>query len=306
MASNKDPELVTIHNFDIDKVTYSAPKSKQRNVSNSSYLCADVTYSGAPMYIVGPEQSCHGFWGKTDFATKEVKKGEYQAAYPVRAYNNTEPNAEEKKFINIFTQMEKKLKEWIEEYAEHECMPENAQVLNAKGGYVKPTITYKKKQDSNNKPMKGKNYDLTSQGKIYADVYTNKKGAIVPKFYGPNDIELDPLRDCFEQLGMMTPVFYVKHIFLDDKVASIKLALHEANFTPVVSSTKKRFLGKNTATSNVVVEDDQSVEPIDSVDTDDLDIDPPPKKSPLKSKPQKEEEPAPKKGVVKKVVKKKN
>lgn len=311
MATNKDPELVTIHNFDINKVNYSAPKTKPRKAANSSFTCGEVTYNGGAMYIVGLEQSCHGFWNKTDFSTGKIKEGEYQTAYPVRAYDRKEPNADEKKFMNIFAQMEKKLKDWIEEYATHECMPENAQDLNEKNKYVKTTITYPKKKDANNKPVKGKVFDLSAQGKIYADVYTNKKGGITPKFYGPNDVELEPLKDCFEQLGMMTPVFYVKHIFLDDKVASIKLALQEANFTPIVRSSSKRLLGKNTATQSIVAQDEEGEggeAPSDTFDVDDLDDSvKETKKSSPKSKSQKEEvQSAPKKGLVKKVTKKKN
>ena len=318
MSKQTEIELTTADTFKLSNLEFGTPeaadiKDNTGKSSGAQYYKCSISYNGGQFAMEAPEQTCYGVQEEYAFGkakTPENFKG-HHLCYYCSEKKDVEMSPIEKKFVTILRSIETKLSNHLKNNADY--LTEKQASLASQGKLLSAIARYPKKEVPSNNPKNKQPRKVDDKEKplrFYVRMIVSKNGKFVTRFYGPNDRELNPLTECFDTKGLIQPVIKFEYVYIGEGSATVQLKLYECNFTPLVSSNRKRLIGKNehsesmqdseTPQENQDVKPSEKFDPNESLEGGDDFEEPLIEESSLREKPK----PVVKK-VVKRIVKKK-
>lgn len=272
-------EVVTLDNFDINKVVFGEPTEtfNQDKKSTGNYKC-EIRFKTSKgtecKFILGcPEDYCYGFqktykWMKP--LTPENFEG-YQMSYyfeSPRKENYKEQTREQKAYVDIIKQIEEKLVDHLAAYAE--MLPTGMDEQAAKRSLdIKSILSYPKKNVEvklpNGKTVTKEVEDNSKPLRMYARLkYYHPTQTFSTMVFGPGNRREDPLKyvqpDKGEKdingnivqkytNGYIQPAFEFSHVFIGPtmKKVTFKVQLAQCTYKPIERKQIQQLVPINTA-----------------------------------------------------------
>lgn len=271
-------ELVPVGKLNPKNLVFGIPEEadiKQNNTVTGKYTKCKLEYKNSKgelggLYMAAPREFCYGV--AKDYAFGKEKIDENLKGYQVCLFcsdpsKTAKPATEEqKRFIHDLKTVEKLLSDHLKKNIDF--LDEEAHEKVRSGKFVKAIAKHPKKEE----PIPGstrtkKVTDPSKPLRYYAKLLQNKKsGKFVTQFYGPGDVDLDPLK-LVDTWGYIEPVIKLEYVYVKNDGANIQVKLFEANFT-ATESTRKRLIGRNTDP----LPSEQSSDPNDDLNNSDDDV----------------------------------
>lgn len=245
--------LVTVDTFDIENVIFGIPEETPIKESEGVYYKVSISYMGEngeeSFFMLLPKVYCYGLSKDYGYGrAKEEKnfKGYNLCYYTKDPREGHEQTEEQQKLEEIFQQITDKLAEHLREHMEY--LPEKAQKLAETNTLVSEIAKFPKKKqefEKNGKKFSRSVTDPTKPRRFYPKMITNTKtGKFITKFYGPGDIEMNPVLQCLDVRGEIEPTVKIEYVYLGDS-ASVQIKMWDCAFTPDEQSAPKRLAPPN-------------------------------------------------------------
>ena len=263
--STNNFELVTIENFDINRVIIDKPTKAPINKTTGSYSKCSLHWKMSngqmcDLYLEAPKTRSFGMAGSYKYGLEETPENLEGYQICLFCSDSDTPTDLEMKFMKNLEALEKKIADVLAD--NHELLPANMQDL-PKNKRVKPICNHPNKKLEKGESKKVP--DTTKPKRFYVKFLQRQDKSFVTKIYGRDEESLDPMT-MLNQRGVITPIITIKMVYLGAK-ASLPVKLIEADWTPT-STTPTERLGRQRPPRGDVMTTDNVNENTDDLEED--------------------------------------